>query len=507
MLRDPIPLKPLSGVFLRLRKRARVVPGERIGTPVRSLLRRSALPVSSGLLFLTRSAHAASLHDTIAGARGFAGSHKALVLLVGLVVVGALSAWFVARKRYWQLSALAGVVVLVVAVFGVSKFRESYPHAAFGLDRFRDSTAILLGTDLRLSKFQPRSTLMVERKEVPRAMYPAVDVHFHLESLPSNVTPERLIRGMDATNVAKLINMGGTKQDFERFATTFHARYPDRFVMFMKPDFDAIAKDGGVAENVRWIDDAARMGAVGIGEINKSLGTAFVDPEGKLLEIDDPRLDPIWDEAGRLGMPVLIHVGDPPAFFQPVDEHNERYEELSEFPEWSRAGPGVPTFQHLMEARERLVARHPGTIFIGAHIGSNEDDLAYAGQLLDRYPNYYVDMAARVAGLGRQPYTARRFLIKYQDRVLFATDGGEGMADSDPGWTPERFFRSHFEFLETANEFIEYPQWPQSQGRWRVYGVDLPPEVLQKIYTANIERLVPTHEAIMAKLGETSGAR
>jgi hypothetical protein len=111
-------------------------------------------------------------------------------------------------------------------------------------------------------------------------------------------------------------------------------------------------------------------------------------------------------------------------------------------------------------------------------------------------------MAARVAALGREPFTARRFLIKYQDRVLFATDGGEGMADSEPGWTPERYFRRHFEFLETANEFMEYPQWPQSQGRWRVYGVDLPPEVLEKIYSGNIERLLPTHEAIMSRLGE-----
>jgi predicted TIM-barrel fold metal-dependent hydrolase len=276
--------------------------------------------------------------------------------------------------------------------------------------------------------------------------------------------------------------------------------------MFMKPDFDAVAKPAGVAEQVQWIDDAARKGAVGIGEINKSFGTAFRDPEGKLLKVDDPRLDPIWDEAGRLGLPVLIHTGDPPAFFLPVDEHNERYEELSEFPEWSRSNPGDPTFEQLMTDREQLIAKHPRTIFIGAHIGSNEDDLAYASHLLDKYPNYYVDMAARVAALGREPYTARRFLIKYQDRVLFATDGGFGMADTEPGWTAERYFRSHFEFLETANEYIEYPQWPLSQGRWRVYGVDLPPEVLEKIYAGNIERLLPTHAAIMARLAGDSSA-
>jgi len=464
-----------------------------------SVLRHSTFASVLSVSFVT-SAHAASLRESI-------GSHKVLVLVVVLVAAATAAAWLVARKRYWQLAALAVIALLAAALYGGSKLRTKYPHAALSIGRLKDSAAILLGTDMRLSKFDPRSMLVVEHKSVERAMYPAVDVHFHLESLPPNITPERLIRAMDATNVAKVINMGGTQEMFDHFATDWHDRYPDRFVMFMKPDFDAVAKPGGVAEQVKWIDDAARKGAVGIGEINKSLGTAFRDPEGKLLKVDDPRLDPIWDEAGRLGLPVLIHTGDPPAFFLPVDEHNERYEELSEFPEWGRSNPGDPTFEQLMTDREQLIAKHPRTIFIGAHIGSNEDDLAYASRLLDKYPNYYVDLAARVAALGREPFTARRFLIKYQDRVLFATDGGFEMADAEPGWTGERFFRSHFEFLETANEYIEYPQWPLSQGRWRVYGVDLPPEVLEKIYAGNIERLLPTHDAIMSRLaGESSAA-
>jgi predicted TIM-barrel fold metal-dependent hydrolase len=464
-----------------------------------SVLRHSKrlAPVLSSS-FVT-SAQAASLRESI-------GSHKVLALVVVALAAAAAAAWLVSRKRYWQLAALAAVALVAATFYGRSKFLVRYPHAALSIERLKDSAAILLGTDMRLTRFDPRSMLVVEHKTVERAMYPAIDVHFHLESLPPNITPERLIRAMDATNVAKLINMGGTQEMFDHFATTYHDRYPDRFVMFMKPDFDAVAKPGGVAAQVQWIDDAARKGAVGIGEINKSFGTAFRDPEGNLLKVDDPRLDPIWDEAGRLGLPVLIHTGDPPAFFLPVDEHNERYEELSEFPEWGRSNPGDPTFAQLMTDREQLIAKHPRTIFIGAHIGSNEDDLAYASHLLDKYPNYYVDMAARVAALGREPYTARRFLIKYQDRVLFATDGGFGMADTEPGWTAERYFRSHFEFLETANEYIEYPQWPLSQGRWRVYGVDLPPEVLEKIYAGNIERLLPTHEAILARLAGGSSA-
>ena len=201
-----------------------------------SVLRHGTFASVVFVSFLT-SAHAASLRESL-------GSHKALALVVVLLAAAAAAAWLVARKRYWQLAALAVVALLAATFYGSSKLRTKYPHAALSIERLKDSAAILLGTDMRLSKFDPRSMLMVERKTVERAMYPAVDVHFHLESLPSNITPERLIRAMDATNVAKIINMGGTQELFDHFATDWHDRYPDRFVMFMKPDFDAVAKPG-----------------------------------------------------------------------------------------------------------------------------------------------------------------------------------------------------------------------------------------------------------------------
>ncbi len=286
---------------------------------------------------------------------------------------------------------------------------------------------------------------------------------------------------MDAAGIAQVVNLGGTPGEFERFTSTFAKRYPDRFIMFVKPNFGAaLQRKDGVAEQVKWVERAATMGARGI-KVSKSLGMGQRDSDGRIAPVDDPRLDPIWAKAGELGMPVLIHTSDTPAFFKAPDGRNERYEEIIGNPAWSRYGKS-PSHEELLAQRDRVIARHPGTIFIGAHMGMSEDNLAEVAARLDRYPNYYVDMAAVVHALGRQPVTARRFFIKYQDRILFSTDGGYGLVKQEPGWTAERLFRSYIEFLETANEYVEYPMWgAHSQGRWRIYGLDLPDEVLEKI--------------------------
>jgi predicted TIM-barrel fold metal-dependent hydrolase len=381
---------------------------------------------------------------------------------------------------------------------------KAYPYANFfSLDRWRNGGAILLGTDMRLSQYHPEPMLVVERKAVDRPAFPPIDIHFHLGSLPKDIDAARLVKAMDAAGIAQVVNLDGSKGDFERYAREFRDKYPERFILFVKPNFtEALRDPQGGAKQVQWIDEAVRMGAQGV-KVNKSLGLGIRDAQGKLAQIDDPHFDPIWSEAGRLGLPVLIHTGDPPAFYLPANSKNERYEELAEFPEWGRYGKDAPPFKELMAQRERMIARHPETNFIGAHIGSNEDDLVYAASLLDRFPNYYVDMSSRVAALGRQPYTARKFLLKYQDRILFGTDGGYGLKANGPGWTPERYYRSHFEFLETANEYIDYPQGDTlSQGRWRVYGVELPAETLERIYVGNARRLLPNHADLVAKLGK-----
>jgi predicted TIM-barrel fold metal-dependent hydrolase len=183
-------------------------------------------------------------------------------------------------------------------------------------------------------------------------------------------------------------------------------------------------------------------------------------------------------------MPVLMHTGDPAAFFRPVDRHNERWMQLRRHPEWSFAGEGFPGLDELFAQRDRVMRRHPETTFIGAHVASSAEDLAAAARVLDEHPNFFVDIAGRVAELGRQPYTARRFFIEYQDRILFGTDRYPGRPDQPR-------YAIYFRFLETADEYFDYFDHPfPPEGEWKIYGIDLPEQVLKKVYHENASRLL-----------------
>jgi predicted TIM-barrel fold metal-dependent hydrolase len=427
----------------------------------------------------------------------------AAAIIGSLAIV--VTAWLVFRRQFRVLLACVAAGVLVVLTYSVYEFQLAYPRADFfSLARYRDNLRILLGRDALLSQFEPRSTLVLDHEQVQRAAYPAIDVHFHLESLEPSMTPERLVRAMDAAGVSQLVSLGGWPPErFKYFAEAFYAKYPGRFIMFTKPDPSALERENGVAEQLEWIKEAARLGARGLKE-NKSFGLSQRDADGKIVPIDDQRLAPIWDLAGQHGLPVVIHTAEPPTFWQPIDVHNERYGELLEHPEWSLYGDhDVPSLEELMQQRERLLTRHAATNFIGAHFGMNPNDLAYTGYLLDKYPNYFVDMSSVVAELGRQPYAAREFFLRYQDRILFGTDGGYALQPSGDGWTTERMYRSYFEFLETRNEYMDYPMSDiTKQGSWRVYGIDLPDDVLKKIYVTNAERLIPTEASIRARLDQ-----
>ena len=269
-------------------------------------------------------------------------------------------------------------------------------------------------------------------------------------------------------------------------------KHKQRFVIFVHIDWRGSAAAEDVANwdchrpdfarrIARQLAEAKAQGASGL-KIFKSFGLQLKNPDGTLIAIDDPRWDTIWRACGELGMPVLMHTADPMAFFAPIDETNERWEELARHPDWSFHGDEFPTREALLAARNRVIARHPKTTFIGAHMANCAEDLAQVGRWLDQHPNLVVEIASRIGELGRQPYTARKFFEKYQDRILFGTDGP---------W-PETRVRLYWRFLETSDEYFPYSEKPfPPQGFWRIYGIDLPDDVLKKVYYQNAARIVP----------------
>lgn len=351
--------------------------------------------------------------------------------------------------------------------------------------------------DLRLGEFRPRQELRAPGTNVVRPRYPAIDAHNHLGS-PfggdwAGRSAAELGTVMDAAGVEGIVDLdGGWGEALRAEIQRWQAALPGRVAVFAGLDYARWADDPAFGET-----EAARLregvaaGARGL-KVWKLLGLRARDPGGRLVPVDDPRLDPLWAAAGELGVPVTIHVADPIAFFRPLDAANERWEELREHPDWhfwptrppgDPSAPGFPPFDELIDGLEAVVARHPSTTFIGAHVGCAAEDLARVSTILDRCPNFHVDIAARIAELGRQPYTARAFVERWADRVLFGTD----MAP-DEGW-----WALYARFLESADESFAYdvdPGEAPTQGRWRIHGLHLPDDVLRRVYRDNALRLI-----------------
>jgi predicted TIM-barrel fold metal-dependent hydrolase len=334
--------------------------------------------------------------------------------------------------------------------------------------------AIGLAQGLPLRDYAPASMLKVAGHTVPRAKFAAVDFHNHIDM----AAPEQLLTLMDGTNLATIVNFTGGFGETLRAQLAKFTPHGDRFPVFANIDWSQIDRqDFG-----RWAADeleaAVKDGARGL-KIFKSFGLTVKDGAGRLVAIDDPRLDPIWARAGVLGIPVAIHTSDPDAFFLPVDRFNERYEELQAHLTWSFAGPPFPPKATLLAARNNVIARHRATTFVALHVANHPEDLAEVSRWLDQYPNMHVEIGARLNELGRQPYTARAFFLKYADRILFGTDS-----------TPrESTYRTYFRFLETLDEHFDYFTSP-TQGRWKIYGIGLPDDVLEKVYRGNARRIL-----------------
>jgi uncharacterized protein len=333
---------------------------------------------------------------------------------------------------------------------------------------------------LLLKDFHPKSRLHVPVHSPQRAKFYVLDIHNHTNDprgIGDQLPPPEVVRIMDETNVKQIVILTGMWGDkLQHLIDTMVKPYPGRFIVFTQIDWSRIDDADFTQEMVRQLDDGLARGARGL-KILKDLGLGARDKTGKLIAIDDARLDPIFDECGRLGIPVFIHTADPEAFFLPINAENERYEELIEHPDWSFLGRDFPSMQDLLAARNRIVARHPATIFVFAHMGWPEN-LGWVSETLDRYANVMVEFGGREAELGRQPREARALFIKYQDRVMFGSDNGMDSA----------MYRNYFRWLETADESFDYWGSP-SQGRWEIYGLDLPDAVLEKIYHLNAEKL------------------
>ena len=349
--------------------------------------------------------------------------------------------------------------------------------------------------DLRLADFQPRSSLRVPVHHVPRPRFPVVDAHNHLGSAFGGEWATRptadLIAALDASGVETLVDLdGGQGEALSAEIERWQGAHPDRVAVFAGLDYAGWTTDPafGETEAARLRDSAAR-GARGL-KVWKLLGLRARDPDGCLVPVDEPRLDPLWSVAAELDLPVVIHIADPIAFFEPLDPTNERWEELHAHPDWhfwptrppgQPDAPGFPPFDDLLAAFERLVARHPRTTFVAAHVGCAAEDLRLVGRLLDEHPNLNVDIAARIGELGRQPYAARAFFLRHADRILFGAD-----LSPDPA-----MYAIHYRFLETLDESFDYgTDTVAGQGRWQIHGLGLPDDVLRKVYRDNARRIL-----------------
>lgn len=346
--------------------------------------------------------------------------------------------------------------------------------------KLQEATAAAPG-GLLLKDYDPVSKLHATVHETPRAKFPVIDVHNHVNDAlgeGEKLDPAEVVRRMDATNIQKIVILtGGWSQHLQRVIDTMVKPYPQRFAVFTQIDWSKIDDSNFSAEMVAQIDDSVRRGARGL-KVLKDLGLGVKDKTGQYVQVDDPRLDPIWEECGKLGIPVSIHTSDPEAFFTPLDRHNERYEELNEYPDWNFSDPHFTSKEKLLAARNHAFERHSHTTFIALHVANWPENLDLVSQWLDKYPNMYVEFGAREAELGRQPRRARRFFLDYQDRILFGTD-------AEP---EQKMYGNYFRWLETADEYFPYSNYP-GQGRWMIYGMELPDPVLEKVYHKNAEKI------------------
>jgi predicted TIM-barrel fold metal-dependent hydrolase len=332
----------------------------------------------------------------------------------------------------------------------------------------------------------PKTSLVVPKTDISQPKFPVFDAHNHLEEFGGmwfKRDVKEILDVLDSAGITHYLDLdGGWGESTLQTHLDKLKGASERFLVYGGVNWNQWQAMGDsfpewAASRLR---EQKKWGADGL-KIWKPLGLQVRDHKNLLVRVDDPRLDPIWQTAAELGLPVMIHVADPVAFFEPIDQDNERWDELKAYPEWAFPSPPYPSFNDIIEGLANLVSNHPNTTFIGAHMGCYAENLAWVGALLDRCPNLFVDTSQRIGELGRQPYTARKFFLRYADRILFGLDLGPNLPA----------YKIAYRFFETEDEYFNYHTGVlPNQGRWYVYGLHLPDDVLKQIYYQNAERIL-----------------
>ncbi len=319
-----------------------------------------------------------------------------------------------------------------------------------------------------------------------------IDAHTHLEA----DWLKHAIAIMDRNGLQTLIDIGWRYgYELDNLLNAFKA-YPGRFAAFSGLEFSEFGEPGWAQRECERLDRSIHAGAVGL-KLHKSLGLSVKDTTDKLVAIDDERLASIFEKAAELGCVVAMHIADPKAFFQPLSPNNERWDELEHNPDWwfgdrSRYHYG---WWQLIRQLEKVVARHPRTTILGVHFGCAAEEITYVADVMREYPNYIVDVAARLGELGRhEPALVRELFMEFQDRILFGTDLGVAKTltlGAPQGFDPtdadtNSFYAAHWRYFETADQQINHPT--PIQGRWKIDAIDLPQTVLEKLYKKNASR-------------------
>ena len=326
--------------------------------------------------------------------------------------------------------------------------------------------------------YNPKSTLVVSSNEIKKSKYPFIDIHNHQFDMPVKDLSD-LVSEMDSLNMAFMVNLSGFRGQYLKMClNNIKKNAPERLGVFVNLNWENIDSDTFLENNIKILRDAKKDGAIGL-KVYKSLGLTDKDSNGNRIAVNDPRIDPIWEECGKLGFPVLIHSADPASFWKPKDKNNERWLELKQKPNRYRNPDLVPSFESIIAEQHNVFEKHPKTTFINAHLGWMGNDLDRLSSHLDKYPNVVTEIGAVLAELGRQPKRARKFFIDHQDKILFGKDA----------YNQQEYY-TYFRVLETEDEYFDY--YRKRHAFWKMYGLGLPDSILKKVYYKNALRILPS---------------